>query len=178
MCEGGLALKTAVIALADRHRSGRQRRLVGAKPACRYCHRAAKRTTVKTGTNSGTTSARSYRNRKRAGRLQHAAEQQDNTHAYTQKIQALETGRAADAARIASLQHNLRTTATAHAREAAERRRCLQKISADQHRQRNPSCARRRRVGEACRSGRTARHPDRCPDGTGADRPQLLDSQQ
>lgn len=44
--------------------------------------------------------------------LQHATSQQDNTHAYTQTIQALEAGSTADAARIASLQHNLRTTAT------------------------------------------------------------------
>ena len=70
---------------------------------------------------------------KAAGRLQHAAEQQDNTHAYTQKIQALETGRAADAARIASLQHNLRTTATAHAQAASDAAVC--RHLADQHRQ-------------------------------------------
>ena len=70
---------------------------------------------------------------KAAGRLQHAAEQQDNTHAYTQKIQALETGRAADAARIASLQHNLRTTATQHAQAASDAAVC--RHLADQHRQ-------------------------------------------
>ena len=70
---------------------------------------------------------------KAAGRLQHAAEQQDNTHAYTQKIQALETGRAADAARIASLQHNLRTTATQHAQAASDAAAC--RHLADQHRQ-------------------------------------------
>lgn len=70
---------------------------------------------------------------KAAGRLQHAAEQQDNTHAYTQKIQHLEAGRAADAARIASLQHNLRTTATQHAQAASDAAACGH--LADQHRQ-------------------------------------------
>lgn len=70
---------------------------------------------------------------KAAGRLQHAAEQQDNTHAYTKKIQALETGRPADAARIASLQHNLRTTATQHAQAASDAAAC--RHLADQHRQ-------------------------------------------
>lgn len=56
---------------------------------------------------------------KAAGLLQHAAGQQENTHAYTQEIQRLEAGRTADAARIASLQHNLRTTATQHAQAAS-----------------------------------------------------------
>ena len=70
---------------------------------------------------------------KAAGRLQHAAAQQDNTHAYTQEIQRLEAGRAADAARIASLQHNLRTTATQHAQAASNAAAC--RHLADQHQQ-------------------------------------------
>lgn len=57
---------------------------------------------------------------KAANLLQHATAQQDNTHAYTQEIQRLEAGRTADAARIASLQHNLRTTATQHAQAASD----------------------------------------------------------
>lgn len=57
---------------------------------------------------------------KAANLLQHAAIQQDNTHAYTQQIQRLEAGRTADAARIASLQHNLRATATQHAQAASD----------------------------------------------------------
>ena len=68
---------------------------------------------------------------KAAGRLQHAAAQQDNTHAYTQEIQRLEAGRTADAARIASLQHNLRTTATQHAQAASDAAAC--RDLADQH---------------------------------------------
>ena len=68
---------------------------------------------------------------KAAGRLQHAAAQQDNTHAYTQEIQRLEAGRTADAARIASLQHNLRTTATQHAQAVSDAAAC--RDLADQH---------------------------------------------
>lgn len=70
---------------------------------------------------------------KAAGRLQHATAQQDNTHAYTQTIQALEAGRTADAARIASLQHNLRTTATQRAQAASDAAAC--RHLADQHQQ-------------------------------------------
>lgn len=70
---------------------------------------------------------------KAAGRLQHAAAQQDNTHAYTQEIQRLEAGRTADAARIASLQHHLRTTATQHAQAASDAAAC--RHLADQHQQ-------------------------------------------
>lgn len=70
---------------------------------------------------------------KAAWRLQHAAAQQDNTHAYTQEIQRLEAGRTADAARIASLQHHLRTTATQHAQAASDAAAC--RDLADQHQQ-------------------------------------------
>lgn len=70
---------------------------------------------------------------KAAGLLQHAAGQQDNTHAYTQEIQRLEAGRTADAARIASLQLNLRTTATQHAQAASYAAAC--RDLANQHQQ-------------------------------------------
>jgi hypothetical protein len=70
---------------------------------------------------------------KAAGLLRHSAGQQDNTHAYTQEIQRLEAGRTADAARIASLQHNLRTTATQHAQAASNAAAC--RHLADQHQQ-------------------------------------------
>jgi hypothetical protein len=65
--------------------------------------------------------------------LQHATAQQDNANAYTQTIQALEAGRTADAARIASLQHNLRTTATQHAQAVSDAAAC--RHLADQHQQ-------------------------------------------
>ena len=70
---------------------------------------------------------------KATGLLRHSAGQQDNTHAYTQEIQRLEAGRTADAARIASLQHNLRTTATQHAQAASNAAAC--RDLADQHQQ-------------------------------------------
>lgn len=70
---------------------------------------------------------------KAAELLQHAAQQQHNTYAYTQTIQALEAGRTADAARIASLQHNLRATATQHAQAASDVAAC--RNLADQHQQ-------------------------------------------
>lgn len=65
--------------------------------------------------------------------MQHAAGQQDNTHAYTQEIQRLEAGRTADAARIASLQYNLRSTATQHAQAASNATAC--RDLADQYQQ-------------------------------------------
>ncbi len=63
--------------------------------------------------------------------LVHAANTQDNIYDYAQTIQKLETGRAADAARIASLQHHLRTTATQHAQAASDAAAC--RDLADQH---------------------------------------------
>ncbi|MFD2755659.1 hypothetical protein [Comamonas terrae] len=50
----------------------------------------------------------------------HGAAQQENTHDYTQKLLALEVGRAADAARIAGLQHDLRAAATRAAQAAGD----------------------------------------------------------
>ena len=71
--------------------------------------------------------------------MQHAAGQQDNTHAYTQEIQRLEAGRTADAARIASLQYNLRSTATQHAQAASNAHAASNAAAcrdlADQHQQ-------------------------------------------
>lgn len=52
--------------------------------------------------------------------LQHARDQQDNTHDYTQKLAQLEAGRAADAARIASLQHAISAAATRSAQAASD----------------------------------------------------------
>ncbi len=68
----------------------------------------------------------------RAGALlDHAGAQQDNTHAYTDKIRTLEAGRAADAARIAGLQHDIRAAATRHAQAAGDAAAC--RDLADQH---------------------------------------------
>lgn len=63
--------------------------------------------------------------------LQHSANQQENTHVYTQKISGLESSRAADAVRIAGLQQQLRATATAHAQAASDAAAC--RDLADQH---------------------------------------------
>ena len=52
--------------------------------------------------------------------LVHADSQQGNIYEYTQTIQRLETSRSADAARIASLQQQLRTTATQRAQAAGD----------------------------------------------------------
>ena len=68
---------------------------------------------------------------KAAGRLQHAAGQQENTHEYTQKLAALETSRTADAARIAGLQHDIRSAATRNAQLAGDAAAC--RDLADQH---------------------------------------------
>lgn len=58
---------------------------------------------------------------KKAGALlKHAVAQQENTHAYTQELQRLEAARAADAGRIASLQHDIRAAATRNAQLAAD----------------------------------------------------------
>jgi hypothetical protein len=63
--------------------------------------------------------------------LEHAGNQQDNIYEYTQTIQKLEAGRSADAARIASLQHNLRATATRQAQAASDLAAC--RDLADRH---------------------------------------------
>ena len=63
--------------------------------------------------------------------VDHAAAQQDNTHDYTQKLAVLEAGRTADAARIAGLQHDIRTAATRSAQLAGDAAAC--RDLADQH---------------------------------------------
>ena len=63
--------------------------------------------------------------------LDHAAAQQDNTHDYTQQLAALEAGRTADAARIAGLQHDIRSVATRNVQLAGDAAAC--RDLADQH---------------------------------------------
>lgn len=63
--------------------------------------------------------------------LTHGAAQQENTHDYTQQLAALEVGRAADAARIAGLQHSIRAAATRNAQLAGDATAC--RDLADQH---------------------------------------------
>ena len=63
--------------------------------------------------------------------LNHAAAQQENTHDYTQKLASLEAGRTADAARIAGLQHDIRSAATRNAQLAGDAAAC--RSLADQH---------------------------------------------
>jgi hypothetical protein len=61
----------------------------------------------------------------------HGAAQQENTHDYTQELARLEAGRAADAARIAGLQHDIRSAATRNAQLAGDASAC--RDLADQH---------------------------------------------
>ncbi|MDH1477643.1 hypothetical protein N5F13_24425 [Comamonas thiooxydans] len=49
----------------------------------------------------------------------HGAAQQENTHDYTQEMVRLEADRAADAVRIAGLQHDIRASATRNAQLAS-----------------------------------------------------------
>lgn len=69
---------------------------------------------------------------KKAGALlEHAGAQQDNTHDYTQNLKDLEAARAADAGRIAGLQHDIRAAATRHAQLAGDA--AAARDLADQH---------------------------------------------
>ncbi|WP_182283754.1 hypothetical protein [Comamonas testosteroni] len=61
----------------------------------------------------------------------HGAAQQENTHDYTHEMARLEAGRAADAARIASLQHDIRSAATRNAQLASDA--AASRDLADQH---------------------------------------------
>ena len=71
---------------------------------------------------------------KKAGALlEHAGAQQENTHVYTQDLQRLEAARAADAGRIAGLQHDIRAAATRNAQLAANG--AAARDLADQHEQ-------------------------------------------
>ena len=63
--------------------------------------------------------------------LDHAAAQQDNTHDYTQEMVRLQAGRAADAVRIAGLQHDISAAATRNAQLASDAAAC--RDLADQH---------------------------------------------
>lgn len=63
--------------------------------------------------------------------LTHGAAQQENTHDYTQEMARLQAGRAADAVRIAGLQHDIRVAATRNAQLASDAAAC--RNLADQH---------------------------------------------
>ena len=63
--------------------------------------------------------------------LGHGAAQQDNTHDYTKTLAKLEAGRAADAARIAGLQHSISAAATRNAQLAGDAAAC--RDLADRH---------------------------------------------
>ena len=69
--------------------------------------------------------------KKVAAVLVHGTAQQDNTHDYTQTLAKLEAGRTADAARIAGLQHDIRSAATRNAQLAGDAAAC--RSLADQH---------------------------------------------
>ena len=62
---------------------------------------------------------------------EHGAAQQENTHDYTKEMARLEAGRTADAARIAGLQHDIRSAATRNAQLAGDAAAC--RDLADQH---------------------------------------------
>ena len=68
---------------------------------------------------------------KAAAVVEYGAAQQENTHDYTQEMARLEAGRAADAARIAGLQHDIRSAATRNAQLAGDASAC--RDLADQH---------------------------------------------
>ena len=63
--------------------------------------------------------------------VEHGSAQQDNTHDYTQEMAQLQAGRAADAVRIAGLQHDIRSAATRNAQLASDAGAC--RDLADQH---------------------------------------------
>ena len=63
--------------------------------------------------------------------ISHGAAQQENTHDYTQEMARLAAGRAADAVRIAGLQHDIRGAATRNAQLASDAAAC--RDLADQH---------------------------------------------
>lgn len=75
--------------------------------------------------------ARAEATKKAGALLEHAGAQQDNTHDYTQTLAALEAVRAADAGRIASLQHDIRAAATRNAQLAGDAAAC--RNLADRH---------------------------------------------
>ena len=66
-----------------------------------------------------------------ASAAEHSSGQQENLHAYTEKISELQAARSADAAYIKRLQHDIRTTATAYAQASSDAAAC--RNLADQH---------------------------------------------
>ena len=80
-----------------------------------------------------TQQAQAATEKKASALLGHAGQQQENAHAYTQKIAALEAARTADADRISRLQHDIRTTATAHAQAASDAAACADLANRHQH---------------------------------------------
>ncbi|MFN3732260.1 hypothetical protein [Comamonas testosteroni] len=69
--------------------------------------------------------------KKAAAVVEHGVAQQESTHDYTQEMARLEAGRAADAARIAGLQRDIRGAATRNAQLAGDAAAC--RDLADQH---------------------------------------------
>ena len=63
--------------------------------------------------------------------VEHGSAQQENTHDYTQEMALLQAGRAADAVRIAGLQHDISSAATRNAQLAGDAAAC--RDLADQH---------------------------------------------
>ena len=68
---------------------------------------------------------------KAAAVVEYGAAQQENTHDYTQEMARLAAGRAADAVRIAGLQHDIRSAATRNAQLASDA--AAYRDLADQH---------------------------------------------
>lgn len=66
-----------------------------------------------------------------ASAAEHSSGQQENLHAYTEKISELQSARSADAAYIKRLQHDIRTTATSYAQASSDAAAC--RNLADQH---------------------------------------------
>ena len=64
--------------------------------------------------------------------LEHGTVQQEKIHEYTQNMAAMQAGRIADAVRITSLQHDIRSAATHNAQLAGDVAAC--RDLADQHR--------------------------------------------
>ena len=81
---------------------------------------AAARETLATHIAAQAQAGQAETTKKSGALLAHAGAQQENTHAFTQDLQRLEAARAADAGRIAGLQHDIRAAATRNAQLAAD----------------------------------------------------------
>ena len=66
-----------------------------------------------------------------ASAAEHSSGQQENLHAYTEKISELQSARSADAAYIKRLQHDIRAAATSYAQASSDAAAC--RNLADQH---------------------------------------------